>query len=60
MITIDKKDISKLKPNVGKITKCFEQFCCQIAKREFGFWDDFIPIEGAVWRRRCGILFITF
>lgn len=47
MITIDKIDFTKLKPYDGKITKCFEQLCYQLAKKEFGHLGTFTPIDGS-------------
>ncbi|TDB63958.1 NACHT domain-containing protein [Arundinibacter roseus] len=47
MVTIDKVDFTKLKPYDGKTTKCFEQFCYQIAQKEFGHLGTFTPIDGS-------------
>lgn len=47
MITIDQIDFSKLKPYDGKVTKCFEQLCYQIAQKEFGHLGKFTPIDGS-------------
>lgn len=47
MVTIDQIDFSKLKPYDGKITKCFEQLCYQIAQKEFGHLGNFTPIDGS-------------
>lgn len=47
MVTIDKIDFTKLKPYGGKTTKCFEQFCYQIAQKEYGHLGTFTPIDGS-------------
>ncbi|MFL9483441.1 hypothetical protein ACI6Q2_11740 [Chitinophagaceae bacterium LWZ2-11] len=47
MITINKIDFSRLKPYNGKVTKCFEQLCYQIAQKEFGHLGKFTPIDGS-------------
>jgi hypothetical protein len=47
MVSIDKIDFTKLKPYDGKITKCFEQLCYQIAQKEFGHLGTFTPIDGS-------------
>jgi hypothetical protein len=47
MVTIDNIDFSKLKPYDGKVTKCFEQLCYQIAQKEFGNLGIFTPIDGS-------------
>ncbi|MDZ4810217.1 MAG: hypothetical protein SGI96_18420, partial [Bacteroidota bacterium] len=47
MVTIDNVDFSKLKPYDGKVTKCFEQLCYQIAQKEFGHLGIFTPIDGS-------------
>lgn len=47
MVTIDQIDFTKLKPYDGKVTKCFEQLCYQIAQKEFGHLGSFTPIDGS-------------
>ena len=47
MITIDQIDFTKLKPFDGKVTKCFEQLCYQIAIKEYGHLGEFTPIDGS-------------
>jgi len=47
MVTIDKIDFSKLKPYDGKVTKCFEHLCYQIAQKEYGHLGKFTPIDGS-------------
>lgn len=47
MLTIEEIDFSKLKPYGGKVTKCFEQLCYQIAQREYGHLGTFTPIDGS-------------
>lgn len=47
MITIDQIDFSILKPYNGKVTKCFEQLCYQIAQNEFDNLGKFTAIDGS-------------
>ena len=47
MVTINNIDFSKLKSYDGKVTKCFEQLCYQIAQKEFGHLGSFTPIDGS-------------
>ena len=46
MIGIESIDFGKLKPYDGKVTKCFEQLCYQIALKEYGHLGKFTPIDG--------------
>ncbi len=45
-MTIEYIDFSKLKPYNGKVTKCFEQLCYQIAYREYKDLGEFTAIDG--------------
>ena len=47
MITIEQIDFSKVNPYDGKVTKCFEQLCYQIAQKEFSHLGKFTPIDGS-------------
>lgn len=47
MVSIENINFNKLKPYDGKATKCFEQLCYQIAKKEYGHLGKFTPIDGA-------------
>lgn len=47
MITIEQIDFSTLKSYDGKVTKCFEQLCYQIAQNEFRYLGKFTPIDGS-------------
>ncbi|MBN3582995.1 hypothetical protein JYB64_11415 [Algoriphagus aestuarii] len=47
MTGIENIDFGKLKPYDGKVTKCFEQLCYQIAIKEYGHLGKFTPIDGS-------------
>jgi len=47
MITIGQIDFSSLKPYDGKVTKCFEQLCYQLALKKYAHLGKFTPIDGS-------------
>jgi hypothetical protein len=47
MVTIERVDFTKLKPYDGKVTKCFEHLCYQIAHKEFSHLGSFTAIDGS-------------